>query len=165
MRGLALIGIAFFGCATQSIDDKPVETGTSIPVIGEPGDFKTRPGQSDGYEVILCRDRSCGGIVGTGRNWPPGMERSPGYSDPAYEKSFQSFRAVLTAALKPDVPSLDTSGLSGRCGSDGIETVFWLHNWKELDAALASGGRFLKAKDLKENISFCVMPYSPGVNE
>lgn len=94
-----------------------------------------------------------------------GMERGPEFSDAVYQKSFQPFRAELTAALKPGVPSLDTSGLSRSCGTDGIETVFWLHNWRELDAALASAGRFLKARDLKEKISFCVMAYSPSVEE
>jgi hypothetical protein len=92
------------------------------------------------------------------------MERGPEYSDAVYQKSFQPFRAELTAALKPEVPSIDTSGLSRGCGADG-ETVFWLHSWRELDAALASAGRFLKARDLKEKISFCVMAYSPSVEE
>jgi hypothetical protein len=166
-RGLvAVIGIGLLGCATQSPDDRAQpEHPKSIPVIGGPGDFKTRPGLYDGYEVVQCWDRSCGGILGTGRNWPPGMERDPKHSDAVYQQSFQTFRAELTAALKPDVPSLDTSGLSRSCGAAGIETVFWLHSWRELDAALASAGRFLKARDLKEMISFCVMPDSPLVND
>jgi hypothetical protein len=93
------------------------------------------------------------------------MERGSGHSDSVYQKSFQSFRAALTAALKSDVRSLDTSALGRRCGADGIETVFSLHDWRELDAALASAGRFLKARDLKEKVSFCVIPYSPSVEE
>jgi hypothetical protein len=167
MKGfVALVGIALLGCATQSREDwAREEHSKSIPVIGGPGDFKTLPGEYEGYDVVQCWDRSCGGIVGTGRNWPPGMERGSGHSDSVYQKSFQSFRSALTAALKPDVRSLDTSGLSRRCGADGIETVFWLHNWRELDAALASAGRFLKTRDLKEKVSFCVIPYSPSVDE
>jgi hypothetical protein len=71
-RFFALIGIAMLGCATQSTEDwAREEHPKSIPVIGRPGDFKTLPGQYEGYDVVQCWDRSCGGIVGTGRNWPP----------------------------------------------------------------------------------------------
>ena len=167
MRGVVpVIGVALLGCATSSVEDrKRMEPARSIPVIGEPADFKPRPGQYDGYDVIPCWDHSCGGIVGSGRNWPRGMERDPGHADDVYQKSFQIFRTELTAAVKPDVPSLDTSGLSRSCASEGIETVLWLHDWRELDAALASAGRFLKGRDLKERISFCVQPYSPAVED
>jgi len=165
MRELALIGLALVGCATQSVDDGPRQVPHSVPVAGGPADFRTRPGRFEGYDVVQCWDRSCGGIVGTGRNWPPGMARGPEYSDAAYQKSFQRFRAELTAALKPGVSSIDSSGLSRKCGAEGAETVFWLHNWRELDSALASAGQFLKTRDLKDRISFCVMAYSPGVDD
>jgi hypothetical protein len=166
-RGVvAVVGIALLGCATSSLDDRERrEPARFVPVIGEPADFKTRPGSYQGYDVVQCWDTSCRGIVGTGRSWPPGMERHPGHDDAVYQRSFQTFRAELTAAVKPDVPSLDTSGLSRSCGSEGIETVLWLHNWRELDAALASAGRFLRGRDLKERVSFCVKPHSPSVED
>jgi hypothetical protein len=160
-----VIAIALFGCATSSLDDERRTEPASTPVIGEPTDFKTRPGRYEGYDVIQCWEHSCSGIVGTGRKWPPGMERDPGHADGVYQRSFDIFRAELTAILKPDVPSLDSSGLSRSCGAEGIETVLWLHNWRELDAALASAGRFLKDRDLKERISFCVRSYSPSIED
>jgi hypothetical protein len=164
MRGLVLTGLALLGCATQSVQGRQEDPGV-VPVIGAPNDFKTRPGQYDGYEVVQCWDHSCGGIVGTGRNWPPGMERGAEFPDDVYQKSFQSFRAELMAALRRDAPSTDVSALSRKCGPDDIEAVVWLHSWRELDAALASAGHFLKARDLKEKISVCVMTYSPSVED
>jgi hypothetical protein len=164
MRALVLTGLALLGCATQSVEKRQEDPSVS-PVIGAPDDFKTRPGQYDGYDVVQCGDRSCGGVVGTGRNWPPGMERGPEYPDDVYQKSFQSFRAELMAALRRVAPSVDISALSRRCGANDIETVVWLHSWRELDVALASAGRFLKARDLKEKISVCVMTYSPAVED
>jgi hypothetical protein len=161
--GAALVlGLLWGGCAAHSTPRRPENAPKFFPVVGTPSDFKTRPGTYEGYNVIACWDHACTGIIGSGSRWPPGMEREPGYSDATYQASFQTFRADLVSALKAEVTSYDTSGLSRRCGStaDGIETVVWMHNWRELDAAVKAAGQFLNRRQLKERISICVSAHS-----
>jgi len=161
--GTALVlGLLWGGCAAHSTPRRPENAPKFFPVVGTPSDFKTRPGTYEGYNVIACWDHACTGIIGSGSRWPPGMEREPGYSDATYQASFQTFRADLVSALKAEVTSYDTSGLSRRCGStaDGIETVVWMHNWRELDVAVRAAGQFLNRCQLKERISICVSAHS-----
>ncbi len=43
--------------------------------------------------------------------------------------------------------------------------MLWLHNWRELDSAVAIVGRFLGHRDLKEKVTLCISSYSEAVME
>lgn len=166
MKCSLLVAGLLLRCACASDGGEPPSqtiATKSFAVVGTTQDFKTRPGSYRGYEVTRCLDTSCVRVLGTGKKWPPGMDRESGHLDSGYEQSFQRFRADLSGALGA-ISSVDTSGFSRSCGTvaDWWETVVQLHDWRELDRAVEAVGGFLDRRGLKEGVTFCVRFHSPG---
>ena len=143
------VGLAS-GCGAGASSARPAHTPRAV--LGSRADVHTRAGDYAGYRVITgCERSSCLSVQGLGTQDYPGMEVKPGQTMEDSHQALARFKSELVKQLG-DIP-VHGSSFGGVCGA--WETILEIHDWRQVDAAVARIGGFL-ANDLRQAVAICV---------
>jgi hypothetical protein len=156
MKWRAMVLVACSACTPE----RATQPRPPVPPSQDNGtraDSTLGAGKYDGYDVERpCAGKpTCVGVTGTGAKWWEGMERERIGEDARFRAGFERFRTEALGALQgAGVHSLNASALGGGCTAFGL--VIELKSWRELDPAIVRIGAWMRDRDLREPVTFCV---------